>query len=779
MAVNWNEISNKIVIEGEAEYKKSMADINRALREAKSEMKAAAAEYDANSDSIDALKASMDALHNVEQGQSLALATMEKHLKRVEETTGESSKEAVELRTKINNLRAEITRTNSDLNRFETMLQDARGEMADVKDDAEKAGDAIAGVGKDAEKAEDGVGGLVGELSKAAGLDLESLTGVAALAAAGKFTLEIVQGSVNAGVEQTQARGQLAAYTGASGAELDALEEVSQTVYREGFGESLKDAAQGVATLHSYTGLVGPELETAVQMAFRLSDVFGMDINESARTAQQMASVFGTTIEEAYGLVVAGAQEGADKNGNLLDTINEYAKYYEMAGKSAQEMVGSLIAGSQAGVYDVDKIGDAMKEFTIRLTDGSEATAEALKGLGLEAVDVPAKFGEGGATASAAFDLIIDRLLAIEDPLQRSQLGIALFGTQWEDTAGAVLGIFDQIAGATPDVANAMETLYGTMNKDLELQAERVGRQIEASAGEMARPIAEAGAEALKALADNIESNRSDAPPGIDILAGIGETYKQSNEQLAQTVSESFDATFGKEGTIARELAEAAPMPWDSNPGADWFKAEELAAGMTQAGEAGAQAFEDTRQDAQDAGKEYGEAAVLGAEDGLEGMEQAGEDAADGAVAGALSRESAMYAAGARLGGAFVRGYRYTMEQRSPSRLMMRTAHDTVDGALEGFKEDEMRMQEAGAALAAAVSGGYGDSPIGGAGASYGTNSGSGGDTVAALREALSGMGIYMKGEKVGELCEMGVSRAQTRRAMNTVSGLSTARKAW
>lgn len=793
MAVNWNEISNKIVIEGEAEYKKSMANINRALREAKSEMKAAAAEYDANSDSIDALKASMDALQNVEQGQNLALATMEKHLKRVEETTGESSREAVELRTKINNLRAEITRTNSDLSRFEQMMNDARDAMEDV--DADKAADAIGELNSEAQAAEGGVSGLLGELGKVAGIDLGNLAGIGALAAAGKFTLEIAQKGVDSAVEQTQARGQIAAYTGATGADLESLAESGKLVYREGFGDSLKEASQHVATVNSYTGAMNQDLEEATMTAIRLDDVFGMDVPESARTARQMMGQFGLSVQDAYALIASGAQEGADKNGNLLDTLNEYAPYYAKAGKSAEEFMGTLISGAQNGVYDVDKIGDAMKEFTIRVTDGSEATKEALKGLGLESTDVPSKFAMGGETASAVFDLIIDKLMAVQDPLTQSQLGIALFGTQWEDTGGAVLEIFDQISGSATDTEGSLDALNATRFDDLEVGLTRSARQVEERIGEISAPVATGLAHITNTFADNMEENEG------KILESVGETAAQVTTAWAGSVAEAFENAETKAveetadlKTQLEALEKQIDMAWMMGDATTAVTLEqqrldliseielmesEAQTAMDAVGETMTESLESADADMETAGETVGEAGVLGLEDGLEGMEKAGEDAADGAVAGALSREAAMSSAGARLGSAFVGGYKRTMEQRSPSRLMMRTAHDTVGGALEGFKEDEKRMQEAGAALAAAVSGGYGDPPLGSAGASYGANSGSGGDTVAALREALSGMGIYMKGEKVGELCEMGVSRAQTRRAMNTVSGLSTATKAW
>ena len=63
-------ISNKIVLEGEAEYKRALADINSRLRENKSAMKAAAAEYDAAGDSMEAMYRYGDSLERTMASQN-------------------------------------------------------------------------------------------------------------------------------------------------------------------------------------------------------------------------------------------------------------------------------------------------------------------------------------------------------------------------------------------------------------------------------------------------------------------------------------------------------------------------------------------------------------------------------------------------------------------------------------------------------------------------------------------------------------------------------------
>jgi len=561
-----NQITNKIVLEGEAEYKKSLDAINRSLKESKSALKAAAAEYDGAEDSMVAMYKQGDALERVLRDQEAALRLMEGQLDKVEGAYGRNSREATELRTKINNMRTEMARTETQIRQFAQRMDDAQAAMDDAGDGTDGVGEAMKRIGTDAEGAQGGVGGLLDQLKELSGLSISGV-GIGAMGAAAGAGLKK---SIELGDEKTQARGQIAAYTGATGADLDALEDIGQDVYKRGFGDSLKDAAQGVATLNTFMGVTGKELQESTELAFRLDDVFGMDIPESARTAQQMMTVFGLSGQAAYALIAAGAQEGANKNGNLLDTINEYAPYYAKAGKSAEEFMGTLTSGARAGVYDVDKIGDAMKEFTLRVGDDSETTKEALKTLGLEAADVPNKFAHGGETASAAFDLVIDAISRVEDPITRQNAAIALFGTQWEDTGGVLLEIFDGIGSSATDAGNAVDALNETRMDDLGEQTEIVARRFEQAFADFGQPISKELANLLAEVTTHADTT---GETWIDSFASVmGDKAGEAASAIGTVLSaESEIVEKAKEtGTLAGEawgesyaekVAEAAADP--------------------------------------------------------------------------------------------------------------------------------------------------------------------------------------------------------------------------
>ena len=104
---------------------------------------------------------------------------------------------------------------------------------------------------------------------------------------------------------------------------MEELGVIAQKVYTNNFGDSLEDVAEGLSVVQKTTGLVGDELQKATESGFALRDTFGYDLQESARAANALMKNFGVTAEEAYNIIAVGAQNGADQNGDLLDTLND------------------------------------------------------------------------------------------------------------------------------------------------------------------------------------------------------------------------------------------------------------------------------------------------------------------------------------------------------------------------------------------------------------------------------------------------------------------------
>lgn len=782
-----NTIETGILLTGEKEYQDALRDINRALRESKSAMKAAAAEYDGAADSMVAMYREGDALERHLENQKEALRLMGEQLEKVESAYGRNSREATELRTRINNLRSEMAKTQTEIRQFETRMEQAGNAMQGIGSDTQEAGDTIAKLGRDAQGAKGDVGGLAEELQKLTGIDGGSLTLGAGMAAAGAAA----GAGIALGNETLESWNQLAAYTGLAGDALERLKEDAREVYRMGIGEDMGDVTQAVASIYQLTGQTGTSLQDCTVYALALRDTFGMEVSESARTAAVLMEEFGISGRDAYDLITLGAQNGADKNGNLLDTINEYAPYFKDAGKEAEEMFNAIITGAQNGVYDVDKIGDAWKEFMLRVTSGDEGPKEALAELGFAAEDVTRKIAEGGPAADLATQEIIKALAALDDPYEQNRLSVELFGTQWEDTSGKVLPIFLGMTEGLDNVAGSAQRLADVKYDDLDTAWEGLKRRVEL----LVEPALLEGVNGLIGVLDNFSEawdrfSEGDVAGGMQALSGGMSAELAAQTQAAQAASEDL------RGELAAldEQINAAFSAGDNVTGwtleaqreklLEEIKRIELeaVAAMGEAGTETAGALEATAGDMETAAQEVGESAVTGMEDGTDGMREVGEDAAAGTVSGMRSGVDDAYDVGYATGKAYERGARDALDTHSPSRVMEDVAHDTTAGLFKGFEEDRARLYEAGAALGAAVAGGYGNGSGGGFGAALGGAgaSGEGKEVIAAaMREALTGLAWETDVGTFARLVEPGVSAATTQRAQATVRGQSAMTKRW
>lgn len=305
--------------------------------------------------------------------------------------------------------------------------------------------------------------------------------------------------------------------TGASADEMDDLNEAMERVYANNFGESIEDVAESMATVRQNTKLSGKELQTATERALLLRDTFEFEVNESTRAAKMLMDQYGMSAEDAYNLIAQGAQNGLDKNGDLLDTINEYAVHFNNLGLSAEDMFNMLVNGAENGTFSVDKLGDAVKEFSIRAIDGSDATAEGFEAIGLNADEMAKKFGEGGESAKEALKQTATALFNMEDPIAQNAAGVALFGTMWEDLGADGVKALMDLEGEVSTSKDALEDINNTKYDDIGSAIEGLGRTLET---DVVKPL---GEELKPVVEEAIEYVRENGPQIKDVISQIVE----------------------------------------------------------------------------------------------------------------------------------------------------------------------------------------------------------------------------------------------------------------
>jgi len=349
-------------------------------------------------------------------------------------------------------------------------------------------------------------------------------TAVGGLAIAGAKMSEDLQKALNG----------LQASTGATTKETEEFKQIMTDIYANNFGESFEDIGIAMGTIAQQSGLTGKALQEVTENAMALRDTFGFEINESFRSAKMLMDQFGISSKEAYNLIAQGAQDGLNKNDNLLDSINEYSVHFKQMGFDSTEMFNMFSNGAKTGVFDVDKLGDAIKEFGIRSKDGSKATTEAFTALGLDANKLSADFAKGGETGKQAFELVNSKLLEMKDPLIQNQVGTALWGTMWEDMGVKSITALVNTKGGISTTKNALDEINAVKYNTFGEAMTGIKRQLEVG---LILPIGESVMPMLNKFATFLSQNM---PQIIDsfkpVIEGLNSTFTNFGQYITENM---------------------------------------------------------------------------------------------------------------------------------------------------------------------------------------------------------------------------------------------------
>lgn len=481
---------------------------------------------------------SMEATAQIQQDLSAAMdsaAETAKALSKNEDVSAETKQALAKVSTEAAEAMRELEKAQQEadeaLEAYNQTMASGTSDLNQLEAAAERAGHAAEALAEANGKASD----ATEELSKATEKATEESEnsgkkGVAAveaisnaLAAAGitAAVKEIAQAVYELAGSFSEAEKTIVSATGATGRELDEFMSSSLDVYASSSAESLNDVAVAMTSVQTATGLAGDALEEATDAALVLNNTLGYEVSESARTAGALIKNFGVSATEAYNLIAIGAQNGADKNGDLLDVLNEYSAQYSALGLSAEEFVSSLVDGAEAGVFSVDKVGDAVKEFNIRAKDGSDTTAEAFELLGMNADIMSEKFAAGGDTARTAFFEVVNALESMDDPMAKNAAAVGLFGTQYEDLEATVLPVLAGIEGGTLDMYDAV----GTLSESAQSMGDAwqaAGNSIKAAFGSAITPAVSAGSTALAGFVEGVGEFLQENPVITKIITALG-----------------------------------------------------------------------------------------------------------------------------------------------------------------------------------------------------------------------------------------------------------------
>lgn len=328
------------------DLKAGLLQANRLIRESESQFKAAAAGMDDWTSSADGLRARIKNLTNVTDLQQKKVSALKQEYDRlVKDGMDPASKQAVELRTKINNEQAA-------LNKNEKELKEQTRALDEMADESKQAAEGLEDVGDGAGSGSKGLAGL----KKGAGIAVAAIAAVAAAAVAGIAKLL-----------------SLAESTRELRNEMNRLETGFTTA-----GLSAEDATETYNTLYSVLGDTGKASEAAGHLALLA--------NNSEDLAKWTDICTGVYAQFGESLPIEGLTEAANETaktgeltGVLADALNwagvneeDFQKKLDAA--STEQERQALITETLSGLYDEQS--DKFKELNKDIIEAREAEAQ-------------------------------------------------------------------------------------------------------------------------------------------------------------------------------------------------------------------------------------------------------------------------------------------------------------------------------------------------------------------------------------------------------------------
>jgi phage-related minor tail protein len=428
-------------------------------------------------------------------------------------------------------------------------LQNAKAQIP-VKADTSQAEKQIASLGSKAGKEagdEAGANMVSGIVEALGSIPIAGAVIGAGAAIAGGIILGIKQGLA---IEAE--RDLFSAKTGFDEATSARFGRAAGEAYANAWGTSIADNLD-TARVALEQGLINRDsierdVEAVIASLSGISQIMEADIPTAARAAGQLIKTgLAGNAQQAFDVLVAGYQNGADASHDLLDTLVEYPTHFRDLGLSAQDAVGLLTQGLKGGAFNADKVADSLKELTIRVKDlGDKNAGEALKKIGLGHEDMARKFAEGGPAAREGLQQILNGLRGVEDPAARAQLAVALFGTQAEDMAGALasldLSTAAQQLGGIEGAAGAADRALATMSDNTSTKIESAKRNIEVAMDGIKGALAEAFGDEISGVADWVSKNRA---PLMQFFLDVMNGALDVGTSMAEMSATALDALAG------------------------------------------------------------------------------------------------------------------------------------------------------------------------------------------------------------------------------------------
>lgn len=443
--------------DGSTDFVKSLKSVSASLKENYQDFQLVQSQYDENTKTSQKLADKLVYLNSAYDAQKNKVTILSEELKQME-----SAENADELA--ITKKRTALKAAESQLNRYQVQIQNVSKEInlgtANLKDYAKKLEETA---------------NKVTDVGKKASVLSAGIVGIDVAAANSAMSLET-------------ALNKYMASTGATVQETERFKNVLKEIHDENYGEDYADIADKMSLVRQNLGDISDtDLKYITENAYMLQDTFDMDFSETLRGVSGLMTNMGLTAQESFDLITVGAISGLNKTGELGDNLAEYTQIWGQAGFSAKEMFAILDNGLANGAYNLDKVNDFVKEFTISLSDGR--IEENLSSFSKDTRKLFNEWKKGKATSKDVFYSVIGDL----ENMQNQQEALSLASTVWsalgEDNAMKIITSLNDVNSIYDDTANAAKETNDAIYSGTKAKIETIKREIETSLASVGEKI--------------------------------------------------------------------------------------------------------------------------------------------------------------------------------------------------------------------------------------------------------------------------------------------------
>ena len=169
--------------------------------------------------------------------------------------------------------------------------------------------------------------------------------------------------------------------------------------------------AEAVRLTKQFTGTTGEEMNNIRSSVQAIADTFGKDFKETLQAVDTLVGQFGLEWEQASDIIAKGFAAGADINGDFLSKVKQFGPALRDAGLSAEELV-AVIQQTRSGVFGTDGL-QIIQKASKSLRDMSTSTADALRGIGINADELKNKLANGSITMMQAIQQVSEHLKGV------------------------------------------------------------------------------------------------------------------------------------------------------------------------------------------------------------------------------------------------------------------------------------------------------------------------------------------------------------------------------